>query len=213
MADKLTVKQEKYVQGLFAGLSQREAYKQAYNCENMTDKSIDEKACELAKNVKVASRLKELTDELKNRNMVTVERVLAELARVAYANGTDFARVVEKEYIEDVKDEEGNVTGQKVHKYKTVEVIETNKLSEDKRAAIAGIKATEKGIEVKMADKIKALELMGKYLGMFTDKVEAKTVNTNIDIDYSALPPEALEEIAKAQGQEEVMRIVSKYRK
>ena len=49
MAGKLTVKQEKYVQGLFAGLSQREAYKQAYNCENMTDKTIDEKACKLSK--------------------------------------------------------------------------------------------------------------------------------------------------------------------
>jgi hypothetical protein len=44
-------------------------------------------------------------------------------------------------------------------------------------------------------------------------EVESKNTNTNIDIDYSILPPEALEEIAKAQGQEEVMRIVGKYRK
>ena len=38
MADKLTIKQERYVQGLFAGLSQREAYMQAYNAEKMQDK-------------------------------------------------------------------------------------------------------------------------------------------------------------------------------
>ena len=44
-------------------------------------------------------------------------------------------------------------------------------------------------------------------------EIDAKTVNTNINTDISDLPPEALEEIAKAQGQEEVMRIVGKYRK
>jgi hypothetical protein len=49
----------------------------------------------------------------------------------------------------------------------------------------------------------------------YTDKqmVESKNTNTNINTDISDLPPEALEEIAKAQGPEEVMRIVSKYKK
>jgi hypothetical protein len=49
----------------------------------------------------------------------------------------------------------------------------------------------------------------------WTDKqeIESKNTNTNINTDISDLPPEALEEIAKAQGQEEVMRIVGKYRK
>ena len=176
--NKLTIKQEKYVQGLFAGLSQREAYKQAYPCKNMSDKTIDEKACILAKNGKVRARLDDLTEELKSRNMVTVEKVLAELAKVGFSNGSDFARVVEKEYAEEIKDEDGNVTGEKVHKYKTVDVIPTEQLDDDKLAAIAGIKATEKGIEVKTNDKMKALELMGKYLGMFTDKneIEVKAI-------------------------------------
>jgi hypothetical protein len=45
------------------------------------------------------------------------------------------------------------------------------------------------------------------------DKQEVTSTNTNINTDITDLPPEALEEIAKAQGQEEVMRIVGKYRK
>jgi phage terminase small subunit len=186
MADKLTIKQEKYAQGLFAGLSQREAYKQAYDAENMTDKSIDEKACELAGNVKIQSRIKELTDELKERNMVTVERVLAELAKVGFANGSDFARVIEKTYIEKVFDEEGNETDQIEKKYKTVEIMATDDIDKDKLPAIAGIKSTRDGIEVKTNDKIKALELMGKHLGMFTDKIES--VNHNINEDLDKLP-------------------------
>ena len=79
MAGKLTIKQEKYVQGLFAGLSQREAYKQAYNAGNMKDNTIDRVAYDMANNPKITARLRQLTDELKSRNMVTVERVLAEL--------------------------------------------------------------------------------------------------------------------------------------
>lgn len=47
----------------------------------------------------------------------------------------------------------------------------------------------------------------------YKDKQEITAVNTNIDIDLSNLPPEALEEIANARGPEEVMRIVGKYRK
>lgn len=57
----LTPKQEKFVQGIVSGkLSQREAYKQAYNTSRMKDKSIDEKASELFNNVKVKSRYKTL---------------------------------------------------------------------------------------------------------------------------------------------------------
>jgi len=42
--DELTIEQERYVQGLYAGLSRIEAYKQSHNCENMTDETTDELA-------------------------------------------------------------------------------------------------------------------------------------------------------------------------
>lgn len=56
----LTDKQEKFVQGLLKGLSQREAYKQAYNTSKMSDKTIDEVASKLFKNHKVTTRYNEL---------------------------------------------------------------------------------------------------------------------------------------------------------
>lgn len=48
---------------MISGLSQREAYKQAYNCTNWKDKSIDEKASTLFKDVKIKSRYEALINE------------------------------------------------------------------------------------------------------------------------------------------------------
>jgi hypothetical protein len=56
----LTQKQERFVQGLFCGLSQRKAYKQAFDTENMADNVIDNKACELAKSNEIRVRLEEM---------------------------------------------------------------------------------------------------------------------------------------------------------
>jgi len=85
--DRLTEKQEIFAQTLFAGkVTQREAYKLAYNCDNMKDKTIDEKACILAKDAKVRARIKELQDELKERNIVTAEEVLKHWHDIATAD-------------------------------------------------------------------------------------------------------------------------------
>jgi len=79
----LTPKQEKFVQGLFTGMSQREAYKQAYECKSMKDNTIDKNAYTLANDTKIATRLKELQDNLAERNTLTIEWVLNNLKEVA----------------------------------------------------------------------------------------------------------------------------------
>jgi phage terminase small subunit len=156
--DSLTIKQEKYAQGLFAGLSQREAYKQAYNAENMTDKQIDEEACKLANSPKVAQRIKELTDELKNRNMVTVEWVVNNLKSVA-------ERCMQAE---PLYNKDGDIV--------------------------------EYTFQANGANK--SLELIGKHLGMFTDKIES--INHNINEDLDNLPSEQrqarIDELMKKMG-------------
>ncbi|MPN56663.1 hypothetical protein SDC9_204353 [bioreactor metagenome] len=53
-----------------------------------------------------------------------------------------------------------------------VELFDTDKLPLEKKAAISGIKEGKYGIEVNSCDKVRALELIGKHLGMFKDKVE-----------------------------------------
>lgn len=61
MAELNSAKQEKFVQGLASGLSQRVAYREAFpTSKNWKDTTVDVKACELAKDNKVLVRLKEL---------------------------------------------------------------------------------------------------------------------------------------------------------
>lgn len=70
---KLTPKQEKYVQGLVSGLSQREAYKNAYNAKNMKDTTIDARASKLLAEYKVSIRYNELMEEHKAKALFTRE--------------------------------------------------------------------------------------------------------------------------------------------
>jgi hypothetical protein len=75
----LTPKQEKFIQGIVSGLSQREAYKQAYNASRMKDEIIDVKACELFKNGKIKSRYGELIEEFKEKALYKREEAVADL--------------------------------------------------------------------------------------------------------------------------------------
>ena len=58
----LTPKQEKYVQGLIAGMSQREAYRASYNAEKMSDKTVDTKASALFHKGEVRARYDKLVE-------------------------------------------------------------------------------------------------------------------------------------------------------
>jgi phage terminase small subunit len=70
----LTPKQEKYVQGLVAGLSQRQAYIGAYpNAKNWKESTVDSRASETLKNSKVLGRYNELMNEHKEKALWTRE--------------------------------------------------------------------------------------------------------------------------------------------
>ena len=78
----LTAKQEKFVRNLIQGMSQREAYKNSYDAENMTDKSIDEEACRLFNDTKISSRYRELQDRLEDATIMTAKERLEYLTNI-----------------------------------------------------------------------------------------------------------------------------------
>lgn len=74
---KLTDKQEKFCQVFHATGNKSEAYRQAYNCENMKEASINRKAVEVAENGNVAARMTELRESALKRVNVTVDNIAA----------------------------------------------------------------------------------------------------------------------------------------
>lgn len=77
----LNIKQEKFIQNIINGMSQRQAYKDAYNA-NYSDKSIDEKASTLFNSEKVQERYKELLKELEDKAIMTAKERMIWLSKV-----------------------------------------------------------------------------------------------------------------------------------
>ena len=114
------------------------------------------------KKPKIAEEIARRQKDLQRRTEVTQERVVKELARIAFANIADYLHV---ETQTRTKDDGTEVT------YQTVMFSETQELSADQRAALAVVKQSVNGFELKLHDKIKALELLGRHIGMFNDKL------------------------------------------
>ncbi|KJS67107.1 MAG: hypothetical protein JL50_10940 [Peptococcaceae bacterium BICA1-7] len=193
----MTVKEEKFTQGLFTGLTQRDAYKQAYNTQNMTDKTVDEKACILANKDKIKARLNELINELKGRNMITVERTLAELAKIGFA---DIKQYLEYKTAKTVVDHDSE-TGEPVIDYKQIiDVIDSSQVD---GSVIQEVSIGKDGtFKFKLHDKMAALDKIGKHLGMFTEKHEHEVYGKDggpikTQVDLSGLTIEELRAIAK----------------
>lgn len=122
----------------------------------------------------IAKAVDQAIAERSRRTGVNADRVVRELAKIAFVNAGE---VVDLDT-----------------------ALLMDKISDDDMAAIQSVKVKtfgEDGIEreVKLADKLKALELLGKHLGLFKDKVE---INGNVKADMSSLSS-ILEEI-KGEG-------------
>jgi len=81
---------------------------------------------------------------------ITSERVLAELGTIGFSDLRDLLEL----------SEDG------------VRLKSSGEISEDAARALAAIKETRNGLEVRLHDKKGALELLGRHLGMFREHIE-----------------------------------------
>lgn len=175
----MTEKQKAFVDEYLIDLNATRAYKAVY--KNVKSDDVAAQAgSRLLRNVKVERYLNERMKDRQKRVEVTQDKVIAELAQIAFTNGSDFAKVVEKVFT----NEQGQpvidpVSGEMI-KYKTVEMEVTDNLPHEKKKAISGIKMGKNGIEVSTCDKVRALELLGRHLGMWNDKLQ---VNNEAEVE------------------------------
>ena len=145
----MTEKQKIFADEYLIDLNATRAYRVAYPSVKK-DETAAAAAARMLRNVKVAAYIQDRMQERQKRTEITQDRVLQELAAIAFAKATDYAEI----------------------KNECVRIKDTGDLDEQQVRAIAGIKEGKFGVEIKLNDKEKALELLGRHLGMFKDKVE-----------------------------------------
>lgn len=167
----LTAKQQRFCDEYLIDLNATQAAIRA----GYSEKTACEQGARLLANVKVQAYIQKRKIDRIERTEITQDMVLQELANIAFSNAADYAAVVEKDAtiqcengaLMPLYDEKGNPV-----KYRTVEPVLTSDLTENQKRALSVIKKGRDGFEIKPYDKIRALELLGKHLGMFTEKVE-----------------------------------------
>lgn len=152
----LTIKQEKFCNYYIETGNASEAYRRAYNCENMSEKAIWENASKLLNNTKVAPRVKELQDELKDISDITKERLMRELSNIAFSSISDMHNT----WIER-KDFEKLTPKQKAAiKSISTKVIKKNIGTNDNPEYV-----DVEFVKIELHDKLKAIEGLTKMLG------------------------------------------------
>jgi phage terminase small subunit len=193
VAGKLTPKQMRFCDEYLADTNMNAT--QAAIKAGYAKKRASEQGYQLLQKTTVKEYIQKRMAERVERTEITQDKVLRELAIIAFSNAADYARVVEKEAtikLDDgdevrVLDDEG-----KPVMYRTVEPILTDSLTVDQQRALAVIKKGRDGFEVRPYDKVRALELLGKHIGMFKDKVE---VSGDINNPMEGLSTEDLKKL------------------
>ena len=156
---KLTPKQKLFADEYLIDLNATRAYKAAYKSVKK-DETARTNGSRMLTNANVSKYIKERMNERSKRTEITQDNVLKELATIAFAKVTDFVTI-----------ENGVVI-----------VKDTKDIPKDLLPAIASIKEGKNGIEVSFYNKDKSLELLGRHLGMFNDKIEVSgTINNPME--------------------------------
>lgn len=104
MAKTLTPKQENFaICFTMNNNNKTQAYRDSYDCENMSNESIYVNACRLAQNAKVALRIEELRKERFSDKVLSVEErkvLLSELIRDGDTKAHEILNKMEGVYIE-----------------------------------------------------------------------------------------------------------------
>ncbi len=125
-------------------------------------KTAKQQGARLLTNVDLQAAIQDAMDRRASRLEITADQVLKELALIGFSNMLDYIKV------------QGDGTA----------YVDLTELDRDKSAAIQEVTVDEyvegsgkdartvKRVRFKLADKGTSLELMGKHLKLFTDKVE-----------------------------------------
>ncbi len=167
MKNKLTPKQEKFCNGYVETGNASEAYRNAYNCKNMKPETVNRKAFELLNNGKITARIAELQAELQRRSDIKKDEAVKALANIVRTNVTDIIEI------------KGNM----------IQLKNLEHLPDDVLSAIESVKCIGGNIEVKLFNKINAIDRLSRIMGW--ESAQA------FKIDFNKLSDEEIDQIIK----------------
>lgn len=158
----MTETQKRFCDEYLIDLNATRAYKVAYTtCKK--DDTARANSSRLLTNANIQAYLEEKKKEIAERNKITQDMVIKELAKIGFA---DIRKAFnDKGSLKNIVDYDDDLAGA----ISSIETFEEYEGHGEDREYIGDTK------KVRMLDKTKALELLGKHLGMFKDKIEIDT--------------------------------------
>ncbi len=147
---KMTPKQERFVQEYLIDLSATKAAIRA----GYSKRTANRIGPQLLVKTCVAAAIKEAIDQRQRRLEITQDRVVQQLAKIAFSDMKDFA--------------EWNPDGIRMRPSEDVDGTLVAEVSETRSEFAGGSNTT---VKIKRFDALKALELLGRHLGMWNDRL------------------------------------------
>jgi phage terminase small subunit len=170
----LTAKQQCFVAEYLIDLNATQAATRA----GYSARTANEQGARLLAKASVQAALSEAMKARETRTHITQDRVLAELAKIGFA---DIRKAVRWGEGVAVTNEMTNTT----EIVNGVALVGSEEIDDATAASISEVSQTAQGIKIKMHDKRAALVDIGRHLGMFTDKLDAtvttKTLPASVD--------------------------------
>lgn len=159
----LTAKKELFVAEYLIDLNATKAAIRA----GYSEKTAYSQGQRLLKDVEVAKAIAQAMKKRSERTEITQDRVLAEYAKLAFA---DIRKAVKwGESVAVVTEGEG---GEDINLRHSVALLSSSDIDDDTACAISEVSQGKDGLRLKMHDKKGALDSVARHLGMFKDKIE-----------------------------------------
>ncbi len=164
----LNEKQRRFVEEYLIDLNATQAATRA----GYSPRTANEQGARLLAHVSVAQAIRDALDRRSARTEITQDMVLAELAKIGFADMRKLLKwtgnLPRMDLIEAEESGEVEITAANF-----VRLFDSEELDDDIVGAIAEISQTKDGaLKVKLHDKQAALVNIGKHLGMFKERVE-----------------------------------------
>lgn len=164
----MNAKQSRFVQEYLIDLNATQAAKRA----GYSDETAYSQGQRLLKNAEIARAVEMAMERRESRTEITQDRVLAELAKIGFADMRKLLRWTGNlpKFDEDEAEKSGEV---EISVANFVQLFDSDDLDDDIAACISEISQTREGaLKVKLHDKQAALVSIGRHLGMFKERVE-----------------------------------------